>query len=162
MREERIDLKLYGVVSEILPDGQIAVCEPIFKNYLNLKDKKLYRLVTEEVEISTGTKLTYPKQLKEIDVSSFGKPVFLPASIEKIGDGNKYFIYFQSTLNATKGEYRDYCDIPIMRWIDNDFFTRRDCPPINLNVGIKFPDKFVAIRGTEKFILPEQIEGYFR
>ena len=47
---ERIHLKLYGVITEILPEGQISVCEPVFSNCWNPMDKNLYRLITEKVE----------------------------------------------------------------------------------------------------------------
>ena len=78
-------------------------------------------------------------EFKEIDIRQYGKPVFLPASRKKIYDGNEYFIIFQPSKNHTKAAMQNYFKIPGISTstCDNSYLRI-------LNVGIQFPNKFVA------------------
>ena len=154
MERERIDLKLYGVITEILPNGQISVCEPIFTDYWR-KDKKLYRLITEDVEIfSSYTRIcTFPKKLEEVDISEYGTPLFLPASRKKIGDGKKYFVIYQPSKNATIGT--EYHSSTTLFGLTQETFIQRDFIPIHLTIGIKFPSSFIAVKKSSKLSTDE-------
>lgn len=162
MNSERVDLKLYGVITEILPDGEISICEPVYINYWSNQEKKFYRLLTEDIKNPHNGIITYPTALEEIDISQFGTHLFLPASRKKINDGKKYFVLFQQSKNATIGTYRDYYRFPTIFGIDPKLFTDRDYTPMNLTVGIKFPNKFVAVRNPYRFLSAKELEKFIK
>ena len=131
--------RLYGVITPILPDGSFIKCEPVFV------DNWLYKLYNHPSNYYLGIKQAYGKKtgishFEEIDINLYGKTVFLPASHKKVNDGKKYFVMFQSTKNHTKLEFRNYYKIPSISVATPDSIYI-----YNLNIGILFPNKFVAI-----------------
>ena len=128
--------RLYGVISQILPDGNFIKCEPVFVDAWLYKHPSAYYL---------GIKQSYDKrtgisQFEEVDIQTYGKTVFLPANHKKVNDGNKYFIMFQPTKNYTKPELRNYNRIPAI-----SLATPNSSYIYILNVGILFPNKFVTM-----------------
>mgnify|MGYP005819381561 FL=1 len=126
--------RLYGVITPILPDGSFIKCEPVFVDIWPCKHPSNYYL---------GIKQAYDKKtgishFEEIDINSYGKTIFLPASHKKVNDGKKYFVMFQSTKNHTKPELQNYCKTPSISLATPDSIYI-------LNIGILFPNKFVAI-----------------
>ena len=129
----RMLLYLYGAISQICSDGVFSKCTPIFVSALEKKYTKFYRLDKNG-------------EPAEIDLNSYGKPVFLPASRKKVNDGKEYFIVYRSTQNHTKRQYATYFEpirIPIsaggeLYWL-----------PSSLSMGIRFPDQFVVVLAPE-------------
>lgn len=132
--------RLFGVVTKILPDGETCICEPIFTNHTqkgySKENQKFYKAVYDEHDIL--------KTFKEIDISKYGTPIFLPASRKKILDGKEYLVMFQSSKNDTKYDARTYSGVPILATQDSGLYWM----PQHITVGIKFPSKFVAILAT--------------
>ena len=128
--------RLYGVISPILPDGEFVKCKPIFIDYWAYKPPHTYY---EGIEYTNKKSQLGISEFKKMDIRQYGKPVFLPASRKKIHDGKEYFIIFQPTKNHTKLAMQSYFKIPAISTTTCDDF----CPLI-LNVGILFPNKFVA------------------
>lgn len=137
--------RLYGVIAPILPDGEFVKCEPVFVNtrnpqnpsdyYLGVKKIHKTSILSEEVGIS---------HFERIDITTYGKKVFLPASRNKINDGKQYFIAFQPSKNCTKACLRNYYICPEIAAGQDEYYSHI------LNVGILFPNKFVALIATEE------------
>ena len=156
-------LQLYGVITEILPYGAISVGEPIFSDPCT--PNKYYRLLTEKHNEKYGISLirTYPVKLEEVDISQYGAPVFLPAARRKVKDGKKYFVQFQPSKNRTvevegAGWWRGQVSI----YIDTKMFERRDYVPNILTVGVKFPDKFVAVIQPLRFLTAGELARFIK
>lgn len=128
--------RLYGVISTILPDGKFVKCKPIFIDYWAYKQPFTYY---EGIPYTNKRSQSGISEFKEMDIRQYGKPVFLPASRKKIHDGKEYFIIFQPTKNHTKLAMQNYFKIPGISTTTCD-----DSYPRILNVGIQFPNKFVA------------------
>lgn len=156
MQFEGMYLELYGVITKILPEGRMSLGEAIFTEKLSKGKKKFYRLLTEE-DTRTNSRITYlyPKGLEEVDIAQYGSPVFLPASKNKVYDGNEYFVQFQASKNVTSGEQ-------LYMMIRPDTFTRRDYIPKCLTVGIKFPNKFIVVMNQGRFLSVDELECWFR
>lgn len=123
-------LKVYGVISQILEPGAFTLCEPIFVNSgERRKYTKFYRFDKD-------------KNIIEVDLGQYGTPVFLPTGKKKINDGREYFIVYRTTQNFTAEAFKNYCN--------NDLFIctdeRIDWMSASISMGIKFPDKFVAVK----------------
>lgn len=127
--------QLYGVISPILPDGEFVKCEPVFVDFWNSKNPSDYYLGAKSDVYKDAGILNFEK----VDISIYGDKVFLPASRKKINDGKKYFIAFQPTKNRTSPTFRDYYNFPTIKAVDEPYYSHI------LNVGILFPNKFVAI-----------------
>lgn len=127
--------RLYGVISPILPDGEFVKCEPVFVDFWNSKNPSDYYLGATSALYEDAGILNFEK----VDISMYGAKVFLPTSRKKINDGKEYFIAFQPTKNYTKPLFQNYHAFPIIRVPDEPYYSRI------LNIGILFPNKFVAI-----------------
>ena len=137
-------LRLYGVITKAMPEGRVALCSPVFVEYWDRKPIKYYRLIvhTENHPADAdGFESVYAYELKEIDISLFGKPQFLPLSMNKVGDGQDYLVIFQRSKSS--------CAV---RTINNaylyDAYYEKCCGPkildeMFLNIGIEFPNKFI-------------------
>ncbi len=130
------DGRLYGVISQILPDSEFVKCKPIFVERWVYSQPSTYY---EGIPFTNEQSQSGISEFKEIDIRQYGKPVFLPASRKKIYDGNEYFIIFQPSKNHTKAVMQNYFKIPGISTSTCDHSYLRI-----LNVGILFPDKFVA------------------
>lgn len=128
--------RLYGVISQILPDGEFVKCKPIFVERWIYSQPSTYY---EGIHYTNEQSQSGISEFKEIDIRQYGKPVFLPASRKKIYDGNEYFIIFQPSKNHTKVAMQNYFKVPGISTSTCD-----DSYPRILNVGIQFPNKFVA------------------
>lgn len=123
-------LKVYGVISQILEPGAFTVCTPVFVNSRERrKYTKFYRFDEDG-------------KIEEIDLRQYGAPVFLPAGKKKVNDGKEYFIVYRSTQNFTHRDFKTY---------ENNYLAictdERICwMSANILMGIKFPDKFVAVK----------------
>lgn len=128
--------RLYGVISPILEDGKFIKCEPVFiDNWLYKKPSTYYIELTQTFGIRAGV-----YRFEEVDIGEYGKPCFLPASRKKIGNGHSYFIPFQPTKNHTNPRCQNYYKFPTVNAVSvNSSYLRI------VNVGILFPNKFVAI-----------------
>ena len=93
--------RLYGVISQILPDGNFIKCEPVFVDAWLYKHPSAYYL---------GIKQSYDKrtgisQFEEVDIQTYGKTVFLPANHKKVNDGKTYTsikqLSMQNRINET-------------------------------------------------------------
>lgn len=128
--------RLYGVISPILPDGEFVKCRPIFVERWGSTQPSAYY---EGINYTNKQSQLGTSEFKEVDIRPYGKPVFLPASRKKINDGNEYFIIFQPSKNYTRVTMKRYFKIPTISTTRDD-----DSYPHILNVGILFPNKFVA------------------
>ena len=128
--------RLYGVISPILPEGEFVKCKPIFIDCWDYKPPYTYY---EGIPYTTKQSRSGISEFKEMDIRQYGTPVFLPASRKKIHDGKEYFIIFQLSKNHTKLSMRNYFKYPGISTTACD-----DSYPLLLNVGILFPNKFVA------------------
>ncbi len=136
MANKIVEGRLYGVISPILPDGEIVKCKPVFVEGWTSSQPSTYY---EGIPFTNKNFQSGISEFKEIDIRQYGKPVFLPASRKKINDGKEYFIIFQATKNHTRVTMRNYMKIPEISITSCD-----DSYPHILNIGILFPDKFVA------------------
>lgn len=132
--------RLYGVIAPILPDGRFVKCEPVFVDFWNLKDPSDYYIGVKFDSDKHLSKKSGISHFEKIDISTYGKKVFLPASRNKINDGKKYFIAFQPTKNYTRGEFKNYYDFPSVSATTQDRYYS-----YVVNVGILFPNKFVTL-----------------
>ena len=131
---------LYGVITKILSNGSICICEPVFIDYWK-KEKGYFKAIFEENKI--GNK-KYIKSFKQIDISIYGSPIYLPASNEKINDGNYYFVIFENNKNIVKNlEDTDFRNISISTVDSEDY-----CTPISITTSILFPNKFITTFDT--------------
>lgn len=136
MANKIVEGRLYGVISPILPDGEFVKCRPIFVERWGPTQPSAYY---EGINYTNKQSQLGTSEFKEVDIRPYGKPVFLPASRKKINDGKEYFIIFQATKNHTRVTMRNYMKIPEISITSCD-----DSYPHILNIGILFPDKFVA------------------
>lgn len=151
---ERIVLKLRGVITHILPNEEISICEPVFVDCW----QSTYRLVTEEFIHPNGKIYTFPKKIEEIDLSKFGDHLFLPADKNKIEDGNKYFVVYQPSKD--KRYSCSWKGVPMYN-LPKDYLIRRDYIPSLLNVGIKFPSEFITVSSSSR-VSQEEIENFIK
>lgn len=168
-------LELYGVITEILPDGEISVGEPVFicDTFTNSRIPKItnsctpkkyyrFRFATVEAKGREGGGIrTYPIGFEEVDLSQYGKPLFLPVAREKVGDGKKYCILFQKSKDATVTENGMpvwYKRVTIR--VEKDFSVRLGYTPVLLTVGIQFPNKFVAKMSKGSFLTPAELKPF--
>lgn len=141
--------QLCGVISSILPDGKFIKCEPIFVDYWNSENPSAYYRGIKPSHLRRSPK-TGISHFEEIDINMYDK-ISLPSSPNKINDGKKYFIPFHPSQNCTKSVLRNaysYRNFPIIIARPDNYFSQI------LNVGILFPDKFVAV--ISKRELPEE------
>ncbi|MCI9063492.1 MAG: hypothetical protein HFJ17_02685 [Clostridia bacterium] len=93
------NLKLYGIITEIIPQGDVAICEPVYVDYWSKTPTQFFHIVTEtqrEPCNIDGFASVKSYRIEEVDINQFGKPLFLPVGKNKIQDGKKYFILFQA------------------------------------------------------------------
>lgn len=122
-----------------MPDGEFVKCEPVFVDYWGPKNPSDYYLGFKSTSYEGGI-----SDFKKVDINMYGDKVFLPASRKKINDGKKYFIAFQPSKNYTISVLQNYHVFPMIVPINETYYSR------TLNVGILFPDKFVAIISKEE------------
>ncbi|MCI9274618.1 MAG: hypothetical protein HFJ24_00815 [Clostridia bacterium] len=122
-------LKVYGVISQILEPGAFTACVPIF---VNSRERNKYTKFYRFDEAGN---------IIEVDLRQYGAPVFLPAGKKKVNDGIEYFICYRSTQNFTHEAFKTYCNNHILICADE----RINWMPASISMGIKFPDKFVAV-----------------
>ena len=130
--------RLYGVIAPILPDGEFCICEPIFVDSRAYQKPSAYYLGMKKTSPSKRMGISH---FEEIDTTMYGNTIFLPASRKKINDGKKYFILFQPSKNRTRLSLQNYYKFPTL----TATFGEDVCFSSILNIGILFPNKFVAI-----------------
>lgn len=123
-------LKVYGVISQILEPGAFTVCVPIF---VNSEERRKY---TKFYRFDEDGKIV------AMDLKQYGAPVFLPAGKKKINDGKDYFIVYRGTQNFTHNDFKTYYNNKLFICMDE----RVDWMSASISMGIKFPDKFVAVK----------------
>ena len=151
-------LKLYGVLTQVMPEGECAVCKPIYTDYWEKKPTKFYRLKIKSHKnkwIFNGYEIVDFYELYEVDIGEYGKPQFLPLSKNKIGDGKEYFVIFQES----KCLEEDF-DFPLTFYYNDN----GDGNTYFLNIGIKFPKTFFVADISYKEILVDEkvIKQYYR
>jgi len=133
-------LKVYGVISQILETGAFTVCTPIF---VGAHERKKY---TEFYRIDSDG------QIVQVDLKQYGAPIFLPAGKKKVNDGKEYFIIYRTTQNFTHEAFKTYCNNDPVICVNE----RIGWMPTSMSMGIKFPDKFVAVEGAN--VAKEELE----
>jgi len=137
--------QIYGVITKVLPDGEIAICEPVFSaiSQNEKSPKKFYRAKLVPTPIPNWPNLKLIEDFEEFDISMFGSPLFLPISKSKINDGKEYLIIYHDTNNLPidKSGIIRHRNCPVVSSLkSNDFWI-----PRSVTIGILFPNKFITV-----------------
>lgn len=153
--------QIYGVITKVLPNGELAVCEPVFNSISRKGPKKLYKAIWKFLPMPNRENQRIIEYFEPVDISEFGVPLFLPVSKSKINDGKEHLILYQDSksIRINRSGIVLYHDSPMVCSLrSND-----DWLPNSVTVGILFPDKFITVMlgGLNVSELKELIEESF-
>lgn len=137
--------RLYGVITKIQPDGEFAVCEPIFVNHFEKREgknrkRRFYRAIYDDLSSTMDIHGKIITSFEEVDMSEYGTPRFLPYCSKQVAYDKEYFVILPSYTNYTDSRFWNYNEFPIVTYFGSPSWL-----PKKLTVGIMFPNKYVAV-----------------
>ena len=144
-------VRLCGVITKILPNGEFAKCNPVFVKESNFGFSEPPLVIPPPPYYHYKKNIIDGKEVivgfEMLDIQLYGPKVFLPANHKKMNNGKEYYVVYQPTKNYKNGI--QHWGIPCSRL------------PCITNVGILFPNKFITVKSKLGELSTDKLLTFF-